>query len=197
MLYLISNRKLALNKDFYNIIDEAVRGGINAIILREKDLSSEELLKMAVRIKEIIGEKEVKLIINSNFKVAETVEAHGFHTSFNSFINEKPCFNGILGVSVHSVKEAIEAEKHEAHYILFGHIFKTNCKKDLPPKGLELLMAIKREVNIPVIALGGINPENIKEVKKTGADGVAVMSAIMEAEHPYALTKEYIYRMMY
>jgi len=197
MLYLITNRKLALNKDFYNIIDEAVRGGINAIILREKDLSSEELHKMAVKIKEIIGKKEVKLIINSNLKVAESVEAHGFHTTFNSFINEKPCFNGSLGVSVHSVEEAIEAERHGANYILFGHIFETNCKKDLPPKGLELLMAMKREVNIPVIALGGINPENIKEVKKTGADGVAVMSVIMEAQRPYDLTKKYVFSMMY
>lgn len=192
MLYLITNRKLVKNKDIYNIFEDAVKGGISAIILREKDLSTAELLPMAVKTKEIIGDNDVKLIINSNLQVAKNVEAYGFHTSFQNFIKNKPSFNGSIGVSAHSLEEAIEAEKHGANYLLLSHIFETHCKKGLPPKGIELIKAVKTKVNIPIIALGGIKVENIHMVMNAGADGAAVMSAIMEAENPYFLTKKYV-----
>jgi thiamine-phosphate diphosphorylase len=196
MLYLITNRKLVEEKNFYNIINEAIMGGITAIILREKDLSYEELLPIAVKIKEIIGKSGVKLIINNNLEVATGIKADGFHTSFQSFIQAKPIFNGALGVSVHSLEEAVAAEKHGADYLLLGHIFETNCKKGLPPKGIELIKSIKLQVNIPVIALGGINPNNIGKVMEAGSHGAAIMSSIMQAENPYALTKEYVDRML-
>lgn len=196
MLYLITNRKLAYNKDFYRIIVEAIKGGISAIILREKDLPYEELLTIAKKVKEIIGTRDVKLIINSNLQVAKDVEACGFHISFEQFIKSKLSFNGIIGVSVHSLEEAVEAEKQGADYLLLGHIFQTDCKKGLPPKGIELIKDIKNKVTIPIIALGGIKPENILPVMEAGAAGAAVMSTIMEAKDPYTLTNQYTNKLM-
>jgi thiamine-phosphate diphosphorylase len=192
LLYLITNRKLVANGDFYNIINEAIGGGIAAIILREKDLSTKELLPIAVRIKEAVGNSKVKLIINSNIQVAKLVKAHGFHTSFHNFIEEKSVYNGIIGVSVHSLEEAVKAEKQGADYLLFGHIFETDCKKGVLPRGLEAIREIKRNVHIPVIALGGIKPDNIQLVRLAGADGAAIMSSIMQAQNPYAVIKDYI-----
>lgn len=196
MLYLITNRKLANDKDFYRIINGAIKGGISAVILREKDLTYEELLIMAKQLKKIIGSRDVKLIINSNLDVAKNVEAYGFHLSFETLIQTNICFNGIMGVSVHSLEDAVEAEKLGADYLLVGHIFETDCKKGLPPRGIEFIKTIKKNVTIPVIALGGIKPENILEVMEAGADGAAVMSTIMKAEDPYNVTKQYINEMM-
>lgn len=196
MLYLITNRNLASGNDFYRIIDEAINGGISAIILREKDLSYEELLAMAKKVKKIIGTRDVKLIINSSLEVAKEVEAYGFHLNFKKFIETKLCFKGIIGVSVHSLEEAIAAEKQGADYLLLGHIFETDCKKGLPPRGIDLIKTIKRNVNIPIIALGGINPKNILQVMEANADGAAVMSTIMQAEDPCTVTKQYIDEMM-
>ncbi|MGH4123490.1 MAG: thiamine phosphate synthase [Clostridium sp.] len=196
MLYLITNRKLANNNDFYKIIDEAIIGGISAIILREKDLSYAELLTIAKKVKKVIGSRDVNLIINSNLEVAKEVEAYGFHLCFEKFIGTKLSFKGIIGVSVHSLYQAIEAQKQGADYLLLGHIFQTDCKKGLPPRGLELIKTIKKNVTIPIIALGGIKPENILVVMESGADGAAVMSTIMQAEDPCIITKQYVDKMM-
>jgi thiamine-phosphate diphosphorylase len=196
MLYLITNRNLTCGKDFYSIIDEAIKGGISTIILREKDLSYEQLLIMAKKLKNIIGSRNVKLIINSNLQVAKEVEAYGFHLSFEKFIKMKLSFKGIIGVSVHSLEESIAAEKQGADYLLLGHIFETDCKKDLPPRGIELIKSIKKNVTIPIIALGGISPENILKVMESGADGAAVMSTIMKAADPFIVTKQYIDEMI-
>ncbi len=192
MLYLITNRKLVENNNFYNIISEAINAGVYAIILREKDLSCTELLPIAIKIKNIIGNRDVKLIINQSLDVANAIEANGFHTNYQSFIKTKPIFNGILGTSVHSLEEAIQAEKHGADYLLLGHIFETECKKGIPPKGIELIKNVKNKVSIPIIALGGIKPENQRLVINAGASGIGVMSSIMQSETPYALTKDYI-----
>ena len=192
MLYLITNRELAGSNDFYRIIEESIKGGISAIILREKDLSYEDLLIMAEKLKEIIGSRDVKLIINSNLEVVKDVEAYGFHVSFEKFIETKFSFKGIIGVSVHNLYEAVSAEKQGADYLLLGHIFETDCKKGLPPRGIELIKTIKKNVTIPVIALGGISPKNIRKVIEAGADGAAVMSTIMSAEDPCIVTKQYI-----
>lgn len=196
MLYLITNRKLSGSKEFHKVMDEAIKGGISAIILREKDLPYEKLLSMAKKLKKVIGSRDVKLIINNNLEVAKDVEAYGFHLSFEKFIETKISFKGIIGVSVHSLEESIAAEKQGADYLLVGHIFETDCKKGLPPRGIELIKSIKKNVTIPIIALGGISSKNILEVIEAGADGAAIMSTIMQAEDPYIVTKQYIDEMI-
>lgn len=185
MLYIITNRKLVKKGTLPEVVETAAKGGAGAIILREKDLDFHELLPIALDVKEKIKDTKCKLIINSNIEVAREVKAHGIHCSYEYFIKESPKFLGEIGVSIHSLEEAIEAEKMGASYILASPIFETQCKPGAEPRGIAFIKAIKEVVKIPVIALGGISLENGKEVMEAGAQGLAVMSAIMAAKEPY------------
>ncbi|KGG80058.1 thiamine monophosphate synthase [Caloranaerobacter azorensis H53214] len=190
MLYLITNRKIIKKDSFIKVIEYAVKGGVDVVILREKDLSYNELLPIAVKLKNILDGYNIPLIVNGNLDVAKNIKASGFHTSFDRFIKEKIEFKGLLGVSVHSLEEAIISEEYGANYILASHIFETECKKGLKPKGIKMIEEIKRNVKIPVIALGGINHKNIDKVLSAGADGIAVMSYIMASEEPFLSAKK-------
>lgn len=175
----VTNRKLC--NDFYKRIKEISKNNLKYLILREKDLEYKELLIMAKNVQSILKDSNIKLIINSNVEVAEEVNAYGIQLSFKDFCENKgKNFNGIKGVSVHSLSEAIEAEKRGANYIIYGHVFNTDCKKGLKPRGLIEFKEICNKVNIPVYAIGGINKENYKSVLEIGADGVAVMSSLMK-----------------
>jgi thiamine-phosphate diphosphorylase len=185
MMYLITNRKLVKKGTLLDIVESAAKAGVKRIILREKDLMFDELFPIAKQIQEKIQKTNTNLIINGNLKVAKAIKADGYHSGFNDFIKQKPDYDGLLGVSVHSIEEGILAQKHGASYLLAGHVFETDCKKRLKPRGVKFISELKFCVNIPVIALGGIKPENTIEVLETGADGVAVMSSIMQAEDPY------------
>ncbi|RKD30533.1 thiamine phosphate synthase [Thermohalobacter berrensis] len=190
MLYLITNRKLIKKGDIYSVVEKAVLGGVDRVILREKDLSFKELFFIANKLKLILDKYNVPLIINSNIEVAKSLNSQGFHIGFRNVKNNKVKYDGLLGISVHSLKEGILAEKYGADYLLASHIFETNCKKGLKPKGVGLIRRIKANVNIPVIALGGINEENVKIVMNAGADGIAVMSYIMASDNPYISAKK-------
>lgn len=175
----VTNRKLC--NDFYKRIKEISKSNLKYLILREKDLEYKELLIMAKNVQSILKDSNIKLIINSNVEVAEEVNAYGIQLSSKDFCENKgKNFNGIKGVSVHSLSEAIEAEKRGANYIIYGHVFNTDCKKGLKPRGLIEFKEICNKVNIPVYAIGGINKENYKSVLEIGADGVAVMSSLMK-----------------
>lgn len=189
LLYIVTNRNIVKYGDLYSVVQKAVESGVDAIILREKDLPFEELRLMAEKIKDIIADKNVRLIINGNIEVARKMKTAGFHIGFEKFMKQKYKFDGLLGVSVHSLEEAVLAEKNGANYILAGHVYETDCKKGLKPRGVEFIKSITSSVNIPVIALGGIDEKNVKQVLSSGADGVAVMSYIMAAEDPYISTK--------
>lgn len=183
-LYLITNRKLAAGGDLVNIIGAAVEGGIDAVVLREKDLSGDELLTIALRVKKLIAHRKTAIIIHSNRAVAQAVKADGYHTSFHDFMRAQWRYQGLNGVSVHSVGEARQAARSGANYLLVSHIFATDCKPGLEPKGVDLIKDIKRQVDTPVIALGGINPENCRLVMEAGARGAAVMSYVMQSGDP-------------
>lgn len=191
MFYLITNRKIVKNGTLVNVIEKSVKGGINGIILREKDLTYEELKPIALRIKEIVRGKNVLFIVNNSLEVARYIKADGYHVGFHQFINMKPSFQGMIGVSVHSLDEAVKAEENGASYILASHIYETDCKKGLRPKGLDFIKKIKEQVKIPVIALGGIKPNNVDKIYEAGADGFAVMSYVMAAEDPYLAVKQF------
>lgn len=180
---------MAKDKNLIKVIEAAVRGGVDGIILREKDLSYEELLPLAIEIKKLTEGTETLLMINGNLQAARKVQADGYHTGFREFIDRKPVFDGMLGVSIHSLEEAVLAEKQGATYLLAGHVFDTQCKEGLAGRGIPFIKDIKEQVEIPVIALGGITPEKAVEVLKAGANGIAVMSSIMMADDPYGLTR--------
>ncbi|WP_432662961.1 thiamine phosphate synthase [Wukongibacter baidiensis] len=190
MLYLITNRSLITSGNIYSVVLEALRGGVNAVILREKDLSYDELLPIAFRLRNITNSFGSQLIVNSNLKAAIISNANFFHVGIEDFKKKKLDLSGaLLGLSVHSVEEAIKAEKLGAKYILASHIFETDCKKGLKPKGIQMIEDIKSNISIPVIALGGINEGNIKKVLEAGASGAAVMSSIMASSNPYLAAK--------
>ncbi|SMB87301.1 thiamine-phosphate pyrophosphorylase [Desulfonispora thiosulfatigenes DSM 11270] len=181
MIYFITNRKLVSPERFLPIIEEAVKAGVGSIILREKDLNSFDLLQLAIKVKAITKGTNTSLIINENLKVAREIKATGIQISFTDFMNDRTDFTGIIGVSVHSLEEALTASKNGASYLLASHIFPTDCKKGLAPRGIKWLEKITSRVQVPVIALGGINIHNLSQVFKAGATGAALMSEIMQA----------------
>jgi thiamine-phosphate pyrophosphorylase len=187
-LYVVTNRQLIEKGNIFSVIENAVQGGADAVILREKDLPSNELLLMAKKLKAITDKGNIPLIINNNIEVATEINAYGYHTSFQNFINTKIKFQGAKGVSVHSLQEALKAEKLGADYLLSGHVFETDCKKGLKGRGISFIKEICNQVYIPVVAIGGISEKNIAEVLNCGAYGIAVMSSVMTAENPYVKT---------
>jgi len=174
----VTNRKLC--DDFYGRIAELSKMDLEYLILREKDLSYEELEIMAKKIKDILLDSKIKLIINGNINVARHVEAFGLQLSFKDFSDGvAKSYDGVIGVSIHSLMEAIEGEILGATYLLYGHVFETDCKKGVSPRGLVELKEICSSVKIPVYAIGGIDENNSKEVVDCGAYGVAIMSSLM------------------
>ena len=178
-IYLITNRHLVSSEKYFSTIKEAAEYDNLKIILREKDLNDHEYKELYLKIKEMIPEKEI--IINSKVNVLKDVKEKSIQLSFYDFIilgkvTEK------VGVSVHSVEEAIIADQKGADYLLVSHIFETSCKKGLPPKGIKLIQEVKAKVKCKVIALGGINAENFHETIAAGADGIAIMSLLFYSD---------------
>lgn len=176
----VTNRSLCT--DFYKRIKEISRLNLKYLIIREKDLDSDSLLKLADKVKKILGDSKIKLIINSDVSVAKKINAYGVQLSFENFINKTYKYDGIIGVSVHSFEEAVKAELSGADYLIYGHVFKTDCKKGVKPRGLKELSKICEKVKVPVYAIGGITCENYKDVLETNASGVAIMSSLMQSK---------------
>ncbi|MGU8398069.1 thiamine phosphate synthase [Clostridium perfringens] len=177
-MFLITNRKLVNRKRYFNTIEEAGKYGVKNIILREKDLSTEELIEVYIKIRELVRE-ETNIIINSNIEAARILKEKFIHLSFKDFKRNLEEVKSLqVGVSVHSILEALEADRLGASYILVSPIFETQCKKDVTPKGINFIKEIKEKVNCKVIALGGINEHNFKEVLGAGAGDFACMSLL-------------------
>lgn len=190
-IYVVTNRKLIREGSIYDVIEKCAKMGADGAILREKDLSHEELKEIALGVKNITQKYNIPLIMNGNIDVAIDIKADGFHCGFHTFKNiaekislEKRIRSGqnkfIYGVSIHKLDEALEAEKLGADYLIAGNIFETDCKPGLEGKGIDFISKICSSVNIPVIAIGGININNIKNVLAGGAYGAAIMSYAMK-----------------
>jgi thiamine-phosphate pyrophosphorylase len=186
-LLLISDRKLCKHKSFEVKANIAFSSGVKAIQLREKDLSSSELLTLAKKLKKAAQKHSVKLIINDRLDIALLSKADGIHSPENGIkTKDVKKFNKklIAGKSTHSVKSAIAAENNGYDYIITGPVFRTASKiKYGKPLGLSLLKEICHSVKIPVFAVGGINPERAEKCIKAGAHGVAVISAIFKSKN--------------
>ncbi|GFP77389.1 thiamine phosphate synthase [Clostridium fungisolvens] len=183
-IYVVTNRKLIKEGTLQEIAESSVKGGATAIILREKDLETCCLKELAIKVKEKLSNSNALFIINGNYKVAKAIGADGVHLSFNDFMNFEEKFDGLLGVSVHSLEEAKLAEENGASYLIAGHIFETSCKEGFKGRGLDFLSKICESIRIPVIAIGGISENNIRDTMKCGAYGAAVMSSVMKSKDP-------------
>jgi len=192
MLICVTNRKLCKD-DFLSRITQIAIGKPQAIVLREKDLDLAEYEKMANEINEICTRYQVTMIINQNIEVAVKMKQENIQLSMDNLRKNKKIlkeFNNI-GASIHSVNEAIEAEKLGATFLVAGHIFPTACKKGIPPRGLSFLNEVCDAVEIPVFAIGGITKDKFRNVLNTGAKGVCIMSEAMICLKPAALACDY------
>lgn len=195
-LYLVTNRKLCKFYSLQELLSYAANSGIKAIQIRENDLPDEKLIKFVEQILILKSFHQVKFFINNNFKIVEKVNnIDGIHCKENnlgvSLIRKK--FPKILiGVSCHSLKSALKAQKDGADFIVFGPIYSTPSKIIYgQPQGLNKLKEITSSLKLPVFAIGGITPERVKECLDLGAHGVAVMSPIMTAENVIEVINKY------
>ncbi|MFH1126746.1 MAG: thiamine phosphate synthase [archaeon] len=181
-LYLITDRHLSRQGEEKDA-EDALKAGIKIIQYREKDLPQEQILKTAEKLRALTREYGATLIINDHPEIAEKVHADGLHIGQgDTNIHEaRKIFKGkIIGVSAKTLEESKKAEREGATYIGLGPIFDTATKNDAGQGiGLNKLKEIKKTINIPIVAIGGINRQNAKEVLESGADSIAVVSAII------------------
>jgi thiamine-phosphate pyrophosphorylase len=188
-LYLVTDRELARGRSTVEVVKAAVSGGVTCIQLREKDCSTLEFIEQARAIKNFLEEREVPLIINDRLDVALAVGADGVHLGQSDMPLEMARkiagSSMLIGISAESVQDAVEAENGGADYLGVSPIYATPTKTDTaPPLGIQGLREIKNRVKIPLVGIGGLNNSNAAEVIRNGADGVAVVSAIVAAEDP-------------
>lgn len=193
-VYVISDRKLIGKRLLTWVIQEAINGGATIIQYREKQLSFKKMINEARQLRSITANAKILFIINDRIDVVLAVNADGVHVGQKdtSAIEARKMIgkNMILGVSASTVHQAQKAQDDGADYLGVGPVFPTSTKTDADPViGLDGLEKIKKSVSIPVIAIGGINSNNAREVAKV-ADGIAIVSAIMSANDPRRATKE-------
>ncbi|WP_238883513.1 thiamine phosphate synthase [Clostridium sp. YIM B02551] len=185
-LYLVTDRDMLKNRNIVEAVEEAILGGVTLVQVREKDISTSEFYKVASEIKEITSRNNVPIIINDRIDIALAIDADGVHVGQSdmpaSIARNLIGPDKILGVSTATIDEAIKAEKEGADYLGVGAVFSTTTKDDARNVSLELLKEIKETVNIPIVAIGGINSKNVDKLKESNVDGVAVISDILAKE---------------
>ncbi len=192
-LYLVTDKSDDVEK-FLNTIEEAIKGGVTVVQIREKTAETLDFYNLALKVKEITAKYNVPLIINDRVDVALAIDADGVHVGQS----DMPCDvtrkligeDKILGVSAATIDEAKKAEKDGADYIGTGAVFPTATKDDAPSITKEDLKDVVDSINIPVVAIGGINLENAYQLKDTGIAGLSVVSAIMSADNPKKASEE-------
>jgi thiamine-phosphate pyrophosphorylase len=190
-LYLITDRMQTRCRNLTVVVEQAIKGGIKAVQLREKDLPIKELCQLAEEIRGITCRYGAKLLINGRADIARDIHADGVHLQQNS-VSVKAARKIIgperlIGMSCHNLDSAMFALKSGVDFITFGPVFFTPSKAVYgDPVGLERLAETASTLNIPVFGLGGINESNCLQVMAAGAKGIALKSAIMSAEQPQA-----------
>ncbi len=176
----------ACGLSYRDITLKALKAGARWIQYRDKESSRREVYGEAVGLREITKGFNAVFIVNDHPDIALAVNADGVHLGQDDLpakeTRKMMGTGSIIGVSTHSLEQAMVAEKDGADYIGFGPVFHTATKNAGRPKGLDMLLDIKKRVNLPVVAIGGINLENINAVLKAGADAVAVASAILSGD---------------
>jgi len=185
---LITNREIC-KSELTEVVRQAAEGGIGAVQLREKDLNTKDLYTLAKRLREITEELNLNLIVNDRADIAMAIDAEGVHLGWQSLdietVRNIIGSKKLIGFSAHNLQEAKMAHDEGADYITISPIFKTSHKDfHISPLGAIKIKEIKEQVNIPAVALGGINENNVEEVLENGADGIAAMSTILLSENP-------------
>ena len=186
LLYAVTDRAWLNGQELSFQVEQALKGGTTCVQLREKELSHDEFLNQALELKQLCKNYNVPFIINDDVEIAVKCNADGIHVGQSDMaaddVRAKIGSDMILGVSVHSVSEALTAQEKGADYLGVGAMFSTSTKLDANDVSFETLSDICKVVSIPVVAIGGIQKHNIKELSGTGIDGVALISAIFASE---------------
>lgn len=194
LLYAVTDRTWLSNRTLEHDVEEALKGGVTILQLREKELEEKEFLEEAIKLNEICKKYNVPFIVNDNVDIAIKCNADGVHVGQSDLkaetVRKIIGQDKILGVSATNKEEALIAEKMGADYLGVGSMFSTSTKLDADYVSIEELKNICKSVSIPVVAIGGITEENIRELKGSKIDGVAVVSAIFAKENIKESTEE-------
>lgn len=182
-LYLCTDRDLMSSATIEENVELAIKGGCTVIQLREKNCSSKEFYDLAVSVKKITDKYNVPLIINDRVDIAMAVDAAGVHIGQSDLpadvVRRIIGDDKIIGVSTAKLEEALKAVKDGADYLSVGAMYSTDTKTDARPVTMEELKEIRKNVNIPIVVIGGINMNTLGNFKNMGIDGLAVVSAIV------------------
>ena len=193
-LYLVTDRELMVAESIEECIEQAILGGCTVVQLREKTASSNDFFQTALRAREITTRLNIPLFINDRADIALAVDADGLHIGQDDLPYEAARRivgqNKIVGISAHNVIEAKMAVEMGADYIGVGAMFATGTKADASPTSIDELRRIRAAVKIPIVAIGGINKNNVSLLRDTGIDGIAVVSAIVAEQDATSAAQE-------
>lgn len=196
-LYLVTDRSFLHGRNLIDVVMQAVAGGVTMVQLREKDIDTRTFIELGLELKQKLQQVNIPLIINDRVDVAMAIDADGVHIGQSdmpySLARRLLGSNKIIGLSVENIDEVIEANSLNVDYIGISPVFTTQTKTDTAqPFGLSgLRKAVRLSVH-PTVAIGGINLQTKNDVLDCGADGIAVVSAIMAAENPKQAAKDLI-----
>ena len=186
LLYAVTDRAWTEKMSLYEQVEAALKNGVTCVQLREKDLDEEAFLQEAIEIRKLCKEYQVPFIINDNVEIAVKCGADGIHVGQEDMVagevRRRVGDAMILGVSVHTVEEARQAVHDGADYLGLGAVFPTSTKADADQMTSETLRDICSAVDVPIVAIGGINRDNLLSLAGSGVDGAALVSAIFSAE---------------
>jgi len=195
-VYLVTQASLSAGRTTDEIVADAIDGGVGVVQLREKDRTARERYELGRELRELTREAGVAFVVNDRVDIAQALDADGVHLGDDDLpvpvARELLGDDALIGRSVSTVEDAREAAAAGADYLGVGAVFATGSKDDIDDEeyaiGTERVAAIADAVDIPFVAIGGITADNAVEVVRAGADGVAVITAITQADDPEAAT---------
>lgn len=193
-LYAVTDSMWLGNRTLPEVVKEALEGGATFLQIREKNLAYPEFVKLATEVKAVTDAYHIPYVVDDDVELAKEIDADGVHIGQSdlALVEARRVLgpDKIIGVSAHSVAEAIEAERNGADYLGVGSVFTTSTKLDAEAVSKATLKEICEAVSIPVVAIGGIQKDNMLQLKGIKVDGVAVVSAIFAAPDIRKATKE-------
>lgn len=194
LLYAVTDRAWLKGKTLSSQVEAAIKGGVTMVQLREKNLTEAEFEKEALEIQEICRKYQVPFLINDNVALAKKIDADGVHVGQGDMdprkVRELLGADKIIGVTARTVEQAREAAKNGADYLGSGAVFGTTTKADAKNMDLNLFREICESVEIPVVAIGGVNAENVARLQGSKAAGIAVVGGIFAAEDVEKASRE-------
>lgn len=188
-LYLVTDQQACLNRDFFKVVEAAVKGGVDIVQIREKDLNEKDFLKKTIQLKELLDRYRVPLIVNDSLAVAQNSQSAGIHVGNSDLLPVQVKAQwpeaGILGYSLEHISQLQSLHAEIADYLALSPVFSTATKTDtLTEWGLEGIRQVRQLSKKPLVAIGNVNKENAASMISAGVDCLAVISAICSADDP-------------